>query len=213
RFRIRGKPSCPRNYVARAAPYGRVRFGGFLGKTACCVRWTKSRAYSLLSLRRMQSSGGAAIPIFTRRPLPPSSVISIGPLANRSFSVSVLSTPSASLIWMASSARLLTTSMSLSRLGSAERARVGGCRRQAAAAVEIGLGAAAQRTQCNAHLLAASFHERTVALVLLLALRDQVEQPPPLGRLRGAAGGRRDSRRDRLRQAAALTFQRVERLD
>jgi len=43
-------------------------------------------------------SGGASMPIFTRRSLPPSRVISIGLLAKRSFRVRVPSTPSASVI-------------------------------------------------------------------------------------------------------------------
>src|SRR5271170_5894532 len=60
----------------------------------------------------MASCSGASMPILTRRPVPPSSVIKIGPFAKSCASVMLSSTPSAGWITMDSSARRLRTSMS-----------------------------------------------------------------------------------------------------
>ena len=63
------------------------------------------------SLRRMASSAGASIPIFTRRPVPPNRVIWMGPLANSCAMVMFSSTPSAGCMTIDSSARRLSTSI------------------------------------------------------------------------------------------------------
>src|SRR5580692_11694579 len=65
-----------------------------------------------MSFLRIASCSGASIPILTRRPVPPSSVIKIGPFANSCASVMLSSTPSAGWITMDSSARRLRTNMS-----------------------------------------------------------------------------------------------------
>jgi hypothetical protein len=67
------------------------------------------------SLRRMASSAGASIPIFTRRPVPPSRVIWMGPLANSCAMVMFSSTPSAGCMTIDSSARRLSTSINQAR--------------------------------------------------------------------------------------------------
>src|ERR1700760_2860923 len=86
----------------------------------------------------MASCSGASIPILTRRPVPPSNVIWIGPLANSCAMVMFASTPSAGWITIDSSARRLRTSIDSSsgygaqRLGKGLALRVVGDRRAAA---------------------------------------------------------------------------------
>ena len=96
---------------------------------------------------------------------------------------------------MASSARLLTTSMRLSPLCSraAERPRFGTRRRRPARAVDLGLRAA-QRFQRDTHVLGASLQQRAVALVLLPCTRDQLAQRLPFPAARRARRSRAVSR-------------------
>src|SRR5580658_2746895 len=74
-----------------------------------------------MSLRRMESCSGASMPILTRRPVPPSNVIKMGPLAKSCASVMLTSTPSAGWITIDSSARRLKTSMASRLRQSAQR--------------------------------------------------------------------------------------------
>src|SRR5260370_20441660 len=64
---------------------------------------------------------GASMPILTRRPVPPSRVIWMGPLAKSSAMVMLASTPSAGWMTMASSARRLRTNMESSPRQRAQR--------------------------------------------------------------------------------------------
>ena len=76
------------------------------GKSNC----GQHRAPYATSLRRIESCSGASMPILTRRPVPPSNVIRMGPLANSCASVMLASTPSAGWITIDSSTQRLITS-------------------------------------------------------------------------------------------------------
>src|SRR5690606_33438704 len=159
------------------------------------------------------------MPTFTRRPFPPSSVISIGPFAKTSLILRSPSTSSASLIRIDSSGRRLTTNISHSLEGierkacvdgascAAEHAALTGRLPRACRIVERDVRAA-QQPQGGQYLLAAGLDARTVARVLGLPSFGQVEQALPASAERLRRRGRRAPG-----EGPPLALERIERLD
>src|SRR6202451_2912486 len=150
-----------------------------------------------MSFLRIASCSGASIPILTRRPVPPRSVIKIGPFANSSASVMLSSTPSAGWITMDSSARRLRTSMS----GLRQRALRPG-KGLALGGVGERCGAA-HDTEKLLQLVLARVDDVAVHLIRRAASGHELhERAPALRNGRGQAGLARDARTRQVLPAA-----------